>query len=418
MIDGWITIYWLTSIILLIVIATTRNAVSVSAIFGLGLIAYSFPLYTGEIEFRTSYLHNQIYTGVPMPSVYGIFILGQVFCLIALLLEGKLKRKIIKKRTVNISGALLLIHVISFFYVLKFSDLVRISAYPFSIEIAEKQEVNFDVMYYVLSISAVLILIDCAWRKSFGKIAIVPIIFLMLDLAMGFRNNFFLGIISVTLCYFAQTANSISLSNRIKLLAMGFFVLIAAFIYKPIYYALQFGGFDYMVEYMQRSEIMNIFAESESSAQIGIINEIIKSEISISPTDGFGEVFQFFPFSESVLGIPKYSTNSMIQNNLFPECEWGLASSAFGSLWILGQWFAIIAYLFFTVLFCIWKPRAHIASIVYFFMVPYIVFYVHRNDWYASIGTLKLVFIVLLLAFAVRPLVAAIKAMYTHSYLP
>jgi hypothetical protein len=205
------------------------------------------------------------------------------------------------------------------------------------------------------------------------------------------------------------------LRDRLRIFFNGLFVLISAFIYKPIYYGLQIGGFARMIENFQDIDVMFIFTESESSAQIGIINEIIKSNVSIPVTEILGQVFQFLPFYESLFGFSKYSTNTFIQNNLFPETEWGLASSSFGSLWLLGQWFAIIIFLFFNMLFCIWKPHKHVSSIIYFFMAPYVVFYMHRNDWYASIGTLKLAFIVLLLAFLVKPMISALKGIAIHA---
>ncbi len=389
-------LYFISSFLVLLAIANKKRPISPTSVFGLGTIIYGLPLYTGETHFTITFLPEQIdYSSEIDGRIYIIFFVCQLTFFIAnfIFSEKPIERKIYPDELFLFSIVLSLI-------ICSILMLVTLGGENLFIEKLERMQ--YLTVFYDFSSTlcvASFIFYVLYGQKRHLKYLIFPVLFIALDLFMGYRGTLVLGAISTVLAYYGARQSSLKLSEKQGIAIFLLSFLFFAFVYKPVYYTLLGGNFDpeNFVNYIQTS-----LPGSEPFIITGVLNEVIKIGVQLPPWYFLNSLFQYVPFYVSLSNSERASFNLYSQGQLFPEVEWGLASTAFGELYALGGLLLIFIFLMLMLLFLGMKPPKHpYLVIMYYYILPYILFYFHRNDWHAFIDYIRLYLITSLLVFIV-----------------
>ncbi|WP_204106171.1 MULTISPECIES: oligosaccharide repeat unit polymerase [Spirulina sp. CCY15215] len=381
-------IYCLSSLFVLINIVTQQNPISPISLFGLGTIIYGLPLFWGYTTFVTGY-ENQ---GADVSTyfsrldwrLYLIFLfLHLLFFTIAFFFQDSSPKKLVtnNKLLILAINVDLIICLFLFLKNLGWNNLW----------ISKLERIQYISSWYSFAaIFAVLaILYWCLYKPKTVIALIPPIFFLILDVFMGYRTTVILGFISVCLVLFWQENTSFNIVNKVKLFLISVFAILAAFIYKPIYYSLEQKIFQ--VNYIISEILENSFIGSEPFVTMGVLNETIKQNINVNNHYIWESLIQYIPFYETITGNSRISFNFYVQNTLFPEVSWGLASTSLGELYVIGGFVAVSLWWTFLFFFLRFYPKNNsYLLILYCYLAPYILFYFYRNDWHYIIGVMRL----------------------------
>jgi hypothetical protein len=236
-------------------------------------------------------------------------------------------------------------------------------------------------------------------QKRHLKYLIVPLAFVVLDLFLGYRSTLILGTISIALAYYGAKPGSLSLSEKQGIAIFVSSLLFFAFVYKPVYYTWVGGYFnpDKFFYYIKIS-----LPGSEPFIIMAVLNEVIKTGVQLPPLYFLNSLFQYAPFYVSISDQERTSFNLYSQSQLFPDVDWGLASTAFGELYALGGLLLVFIFLAGIFVFLGMKPPKHpYLVILYYYILPYIIFYFYRNDWHAFIDYIRLYLITSLGVFII-----------------
>jgi len=381
-----------------------KKFISPVSLFFLGCFLYGLPLLYGKNFFITSYLsYNEFIEEIP-DKIYYIYSLSMFFvCCISFVSnyweEGKIKLDNFKSKFV----ALFLTQVLFFaLFMVKIKLNFLIKDKHFLVE-------HLSVFYSVASVSTVLTILAFFFRKQRESVLfLVPsVLFLIVDLIMGYRTTTFLMICSLGLMISHRHLPNLNVFNRILASTLGLIVLLSAFVYKPVYYSVKNGGLENI-----KFTSDTAFVGSEPFVIMGVFSKLLDSNYTVRLDQFAYELFQYLPLARTVFGIERISLNPAIQNQFFYQTEWGLASTGFGSLFISLNWLGVMSYLLFVVGFCFLATRlkSFYSSLLYFFIAPYFLFYFHRNDWHFAIGVLKLAAIALAVAFVGEKFLSLLKS--------
>lgn len=384
--------FYIISLIGVLTLLYVRK-IDARTVFFVGTLVYGLPLYFGYLEYRLSYLNGGLmYHDNIVNEIYIIYILLVFVYLLSLI-------KITKKNSLgsdDINKPIKkFIDYEVFLIALNFSLLISASLFIFTTGLetftmddrGEKLN-NYTVWYYFSgTISVITTILNILLRKDW-KYYVLPIGYLLFDLIMGDRTFLFLGIVSFAVCYLHSKEINLNIKTRLKIGSVLILALVSAFVYKPFYFAISQGYFkvEDIGEYLNRAII-----GSEPFIIMGNLNEIIKyGGITLESSYIINSIIGHLPFYETVTNNSREGFNSLFQDILFPFTEWGLASTAFGELYSIGGMVAIIIYLAFIYFFLKFPvPRNNIGKMLYFFIVPYLLFYFHRTDWTYFIGMIR-----------------------------
>lgn len=373
-------------------------------VFFMGTVVYGLPLYWGYTQYKVSNLYGGMqYMNYIEPEIYVTFIFSQLVYLASLISIKKKNNSINKmnfksKKIVDYNVLLIALTI---------SLLISISAFiittgieTFTLSVRSEKIARYTIWYFISgTISTSVIILSIMLRMNW-KWFIIPILYLFFDLVMGDRTFLFLGFISFTITFFYSREIKLAIKKRLIIGFSLLSVLLIAFLYKPFYFAISLGYFKFedIGEYIYRSII-----GSEPFVIIGNFNEIVRyGGISLEKTYLFETIVGYLPFYETLTNNSRVSFNSLFQNILFPYTEWGLGSTAYGELYSIGGMAGIIFYLVFIFsLLKIEPPNSQIIKLLYFYLVPYILFYFHRTDWHSFIGTTRLFIYSFILIFPI-----------------
>lgn len=386
-------LYLLSATTALLFVFFQKKFVNPVSLFFLGSFLYGLPLLYGQNFFITSYLkYNEFTEDIP-DTIYYIYSLAMFFtCVISFFsnfwAENKVEIDSYKTKFFSLFLTQLMFMMI-FMSKIKLGFIRKDKHYLVQ---------HLSVFYSIASCATVLFILAYFYKKRRESILFIgpSVLFLMVDLIMGYRTTTFLMLCSLGLLFSHRHLPMLNITKRLLLSVVGFVFLLSAFVYKPIYYSVKEGGLDNI-----KFTSDTAFVGSEPFVIMGVFSHLLDSNYSVPFDRSAYELFQYIPLARTVFGIERLSLNPAIQKQFFYNTEWGLASTGFGSLFISSGWVGVFFYLFFVFVFCflVTRLKTFYGSLTYFFIAPYFLFYFHRNDWHFSIGVLKLSLIALILAY-------------------
>lgn len=379
-----------TSLICGIHAALQRQPVNFRTVFFGGTILYGAPLFLGYTFFVTSYTGGvRYYESSITWEIYLIFFSCQIVFLLSTIFGSKRSTRLnqthqppfIRSWELSINIALFC------FYLLLFLSMGK----AFFIPIKQERAQFTPVWYHFCSILTVSSFIFFVlFRQSAKKrCLLLPSLFLVNDLCWGYRSTFLLGLLSVACAHFTHSSPCTSWKKKLILYCTAVIVVLSAMAYKPVFFSISVGNGLSSIDAMTftRDAIQGI----EGFAITGTLNEIIKSGISTNAEYILISLYKYFPFFENLSGIHRMTFNDIFQPKLFPEVNWGLASTTFGELFASFGWAGIFFHLLFILyILSIPIPQHPYFKLLYFFIMPYVVFYFHRNDFLFFLGTMRL----------------------------
>jgi hypothetical protein len=379
------------------------NPVSFLSLYGAGTILYGIPLYFGYTAFITGFVPAvTVYYAELDWRVYAIFFAAQAVFFAASLFPDR--PYVVQQRPDSLIFPAvqytLILYIFLFLAIMGvdklFMDkLARISYVPI-----------FYFFCYILT-SWAFILQSLYGDRSTAKYMVVPLLFTLLDLFMGYRATAFLGGASAAVAYFATHTEPIPAKRKISVFFWGTLVVAAAFVYKPIYYSLAGGRF--RAENIPRYAMQSLIG-SEPFVVTGVLNEVIVREPDLPDNYLIRSVAFYLPFYEQIFG-ERTSFNEVFQRTIFAKTKWGLASTNFGELYLVGGWTAVGVYLLAQFAFLRCRPPSHpLWAVLYFFIGPLFLIYSYRNDWHYVIGNLRLCLMTAIGVFIVYIGLAALRS--------
>jgi hypothetical protein len=376
-------IYGLTSLCVLVVIIRRPNPISMLSLYGAGTIIYGIPLYFGYTAFITRYVPTlALYSAELDWRVYAIFFAAQSVFFAASLFPDRPQSIQIRPDSLIFPAVQYTLSIYIFLFLallgvdkLFIDKLTRIGYMPV-----------FYHFCYMLTVAA-FILQALYGERSTLKYMIAPGLFTLLDVFMGYRTTAFLGGVSVAIAYFSTRTEPIPAKRKMSVVFWAVLATAAAFVYKPVYFSLARGEFQMgnVPRYVQTSLI-----GSEPFVTVGVLNEAIVREPSLPENYLIRSLAAYLPFYEQA-GGERLSFNNVVQSALFANTSWGLASTNFGELYLVGGWLAIGGYLLAQLAFLRARPPSHpFWATFYYFIGPHILFFSYRNDWHVVLGVLRL----------------------------
>lgn len=376
-------IYAVTSLLVIITIIRKHNPVTFVSLYGLGTIIYGMPLFFGSTAFiiasRPSF---SLYYSVLDWHIYAMYFGAQAVFFVAGLFERPKHAATYQLPNDRVIAAMNVVFVVCFILFLKTlgTDALSVPKY-------ERLD-RINVFYYMTSIlaKAFLLLYVLSKRKLPRKHIVLPLCFAALDLVIGFRAMF-LAAAGIAVAYSEVSTLKFTGKSKVKATVFALTVIALAFVYKPVQSALTGGRFslDDAGHYISAS-----FVGNEPFANAGVLNEVLADRPQLPYGYLSRSLIQYIPFYTEVTNRDWQKFNPICQS-LFPEAYWGMASTAFGELFLEGGWLAIAAFLLAQLL-CLWmRPPKHIYSAtLYYFLGPYLFIYFYRNDWLNVLGVTRL----------------------------
>lgn len=393
--------YWISSLFIIYLILIQKKF-DRTTIFGIGLLIYGLPLFLGYTTFQTSNEGNGEYYFQQLDyRLYLIFFMAHLTFYIAYIFTIKLKFK-----AKNSEPNILLFYcgvILNLIYLVLFIITTGIDVFTI-IRKVERIE-HYTIFYDLTIITSITLLIYYALNphKKFKKILIIPIGILLLDLYFGDRTVIAMGFISLILIYFEKSSKQIQLKSKLKITFAGVFLLVGLLIIKPINNAIKRDMFswDLLPQYIKSS-----FIGSEPFVITGVLNETIIKGVTVPENYFFETIFQHLPFYQLLTGNSRSTFNTYTQGQLFSQVEYGIASTSFGQLYVAGGIIALILFLVFILTVIKMPiPKSSYGKILFYYIVPYVLVYFHRNDWNQFINYIKYF------------VIASIGVMILYSYL-
>lgn len=210
---------------------------------------------------------------------------------------------------------------------------------------------------------------------------IPPVLFLILDLLLGYRITTVLSLLSIFIALSLKNKNIYNLKFFLFFIA----VIMSMFAFKNIYFGGNFSQI-FSLDIVLRSEPFTISSTFEKILEnISIVKEMTQNDEYFKIS-----FLQIFPFYETLSGFQRVAFNTYVQF-LFPETIWGLASNPYIELMIFGGVFAIFIYMSIIFLVIVIFKNLKENHIKYSFCVflPYLLFYSFRNDFLYPIYVIK-----------------------------
>jgi hypothetical protein len=386
-------LYGLSSVGVIVTIVRQRQPVTCLSLFGIGIILYSLPLFWGYTVFITAFVPRpEIYYEQLCWQVYAVFFGCQAVFYLACIFEpvrADTPKEIDPRIFTAMSISIILWTVVSF-AILGASKL-------FVSKSTRVVPVTYD---FARTITVALMICLALYRTRRAAVHIcVVLAFAIIDTYLGYRLTVFLGSCSFLLARFANRTSIGSIRQRTLLIVSAIFFISAAFVYKPIYYALDIGLFDWskLGTYATASVV-----GSEPFIITGLLNESFEHDLQLPADYALKSVAQYFPFYEHFVSSTRMSFNDVVQKERFPNVTWGLASTCFGELYTVGGWLLIVAYLVGQFLFLrLRPPSTPIAAVFYYSIAPNFIFYNYRCDWLFPLGVIRYCIMCLILLVVV-----------------
>lgn len=412
-ISNFIFLFYLTTLIGIITLFYVEK-INAKTVFFISTMVYGLPLYFGYTISKTSNVNGETYyEEFILPEVYFIFIVCQIIYLLSLVNFVSFS-KITTKKEINSQKKYInyktLLYALNISLIISFITFILTTGIDtFSIELRREKIANYTVWYYFTSIiSTITIILGILINNKNWKIYFLPILYLFFDLIMGDRTFLFLGFISFVISYFDKRRIKFNIKKRMKLGISLLVVLIIAFVYKPFYFAISLGYFKVteIGEYINRALI-----GSEPFVIIANLNSIINfGGIKLNNSYFIDSILGYLPMYETLTSENRTSFNALFQSILFPKTTWGLGSTSFGEVFSIGGMVGVCIFLFFIFYFLILRiPQTLFLKILYYFIVPYILFYFHRTDFHYFIGMIRFYFYSFIIIIPVYFLLNMIK---------
>lgn len=274
-----------------------------------------------------------------------------------------------------IGELLLIISFLSFLTILMTNnELFTLEKY----QLMEKVTGSLLIMEISSSLAMTVFLVE----RKYLRLLISSLI-ILIDLYIGFRFTFIITIISFLL-FFLYSLGRIRLIRYWKYLFIMILLTIFVFISKEFMYGIKFGFSEYSIEQFKRlSFYVDSILTSEPFTIISILNEVVKNDFQTNFENIF-VLLKLFPFVETILDMNFVSFNSLFQQKLFPNVEYGMANSIFAQLYSIGGVILLIIFsIFFNALLFIGNLliiKTSFFKPLYILLFTTISFYIYRND--------------------------------------
>ncbi|NJO06280.1 MAG: hypothetical protein HC876_12575 [Chloroflexaceae bacterium] len=401
-------LYLASSLLVILIIFRKKNPVDARAIFGVSTLIYGLPLYFGYTEYRHPTIYGIEYFSTPISwQVYVIFFVCQLmFIAISFIPIPAPSRPQIRPAD-------------TFWYALIISLLLSLSLLHLTVgldtlmqapdKVAMMEMLNgWFVISGCLAISSLIYFVFYG-RKQLAWMLVVPLAFLGFELAIGFKVNTFLGVISLVAAYYSKGTLRITFANRVVLGVLGGITYLLSIILKQIYFAIK--G-DYVDSYVETfgDFVYRGISNNEPFGQIGLLHDVIQANIVLPDFYSVYSVLQYIPFSASIFGIEPVNFNMYAQGQLYLNVIGGVGSSCFGELYTIGGFPLIIVFLIFLGWLLCLRPPAHpYIRILYFYLLPYVTFISFAMTGSFPIGIGKYFFIATLFVVPVYIVIRTMK---------
>ena len=398
------SIILMTSIFILLL--KRRRLFAPEGIFFIGTAFYGLPLYYGHIQMVTSYSPLIYYSSEASALQYLIYNCNACFCGIMGCCSNsplqifyhriknylknifrKLSRFEENKVIVDLKGfiernmqtGLVLLNLVFLMLVVFYCQAYK---YVGGSKLVFSKNLTSYYNWASLTTTYCFVYFVYSEKTKIEYIKIIPsILFLVIDLLMGYRLTTLLSLLSIFMVFSLKNKNI----YRAKFFLFFTSIVSIMFIFKHIYFGGKLSQI-FSSKIIIGSEPFTIAGTFEKTLQnITIVREHIQN-------DGYftNSFLQLFPFYETLSGLRRVSFNKYIQL-LFPETIWGLASNTYTELMVLGGGYAICIYLsIIFLLIVLYKNVKNIHfKLSFCVFLPYILFYGYRNDFLYPIHVIK-----------------------------
>lgn len=267
--------------------------------------------------------------------------------------------------------------------------------------------------WYILFYTAATLGLPIATFSRRYVVAAVFLAMLLFDLFIGFRSALSIAVLAtLTLLLHRRGPRRLIVANWKVYLAGAAFGF-AMFGYKEIAFAVKAGMWDQVVAALSMPEsYLWAITHSEPFLVQQTLNEVVTHRFETSPAHIYSAIYQLILFAPE-MGAQGVSFNSVFQPVLFPEIDYGIASSIWAQMWSAGGWPLLVVFLiFFNLVLAAGNATLRIHSIgVRTGLAPvfaYWAFYIHRNDLaYALALEKRHLLMLLVVVLLVRLLYAA-----------
>lgn len=381
-------LYLASSLLVILIIFRKKNPVDARAIFGVSTLIYGLPLYFGHTEYKHPTIYGTEYFSTPISwQVYVIFFLCHLTFVIISFVPVPTAPRPQTRPADTFWYALIISLLLSLSLLHLTAGLDTLLLAPDKIAMMEMLN-GWYVLSACLTVSS-LVYFVLYGRKQLAWMLVVPLAFLGFELAIGFKVNTFLGIISLVAAYYSKGTLKITFANRVILGVLGGITYVLSVVLKHIYFAIKGDYLDVYIENFGDFFYKGI-ASNEPFGQIGLLHDVIHANIVLPDFYIVRSVLQYIPFSASIFGIEPISFTMYAQWQLYLNVLGGVGSSCFGELYTVGGFPLIVVFLIaLGWLLCLRPPAHPYLRILYFYLLPYVTFYFHRNDWHFPIGIAK-----------------------------
>lgn len=392
-------LYFISSALVLLVIVIRSEAIDAKTMFGLGTIIYGLPLFLGYTRLKLFYIEG---TGTATFleinrldwRVYAIYFMCQGVFFIACLF--KTRPLVDTKRPESLFFYAIILNILLFWpiFVITMGGIDRL--------FLPKYIRGANIFYFFCSIAAASACIFYALygQKKHLPWLIVPGLVFASDLViMQMRETVFLTLLSVVVAYFTSRNIRITIGTKLILGSLGTLALAAALMYDRVYYGIVYGTFSWSLipAYLQLGASMSEPFTIMTSFNMSVLRGIHLPDGYLAAT-----LLQYVPLYQTVGGGQRDSFNDFFQQQLFPDIEWGIGSTCWGELYNIGGFVAITLFLGVIFLYLILNPPQNpYLRILYYYILPYMVVYVHRTDWHYFIRQGRMYFIVSVSVFLI-----------------
>lgn len=259
---------------------------------------------------------------------------------------------------------------------------------------------SYSFFYTIWTYSSIItFVLGWIYRKKYKGLFLLSLFSIGFIFFLGDRTSIMLSIIAIFLFEFWDK-NIIDLifKHKLKLLIAVFFAVFG-FVSKSIYAYIRVGEYQLAIKYLLKIEnYKNSFIESEPFITQMILNHLISNNININSNYMEDLKYQFLLIPSKFKEYPSFS--EIIQRDVFPNVEYGLAGNIWAEVFNAGSYSLLIFFLIllnFLVLFMnkVYKNVDPLFKGVILVLGTLTCFYIHRNflESYLTMIRLSILFV-------------------------
>lgn len=342
--------------------------------FGYGNIEYS----GGEsinfvLNYKAYLIMCIIITGIILTSILYEFLNNRDLCMES---KSNNNRKFVLSLT-YMDNIVLLLTILSFILILK--DSGNLLMYTNKLDLLK----NINRWYIAWETSIYIGFIISLHNKNKINL-IIYLIFMSLDILIGFRFNTVLTLVSAIMFVYSKKERK-ALIKRRKLIFGSFLLIFIVLLLAQILALIKAKEYTLLAERLNNTQTyLNSITKSEPFVIQAILNQVLAYDFQVGPEHLKSLLYLIIPFSND-LGAAPISFNSLYQHILFGQVPFQMANNIWAEAWSVGGWggFIIMIIIYLT---GVWIGSKLLSSKLVskkIFACSFFscwTFYIHRND--------------------------------------